>query len=134
QRASVGVECGLPELMGVHLAETLVALQREAFARGIGHGLEQADRPVDRALLVLASQRGRTRIGLLQRRRMLVELARVGRAEQRLIENRNLLDPAHRALEAEAFGFRELALPAALRLFRQRVEAARDVFRGFGGL
>ena len=58
---------------------------------------------------------------------MLVELARVGRAEQRLIDDGDLLDAAHGALEAEAFAFAELALPAAFGLLGQRIEAAGDV-------
>src|SRR5262249_57046673 len=106
----------------------------EAFLSGVGHRLEQAYRAVDRALLVLAAQRGLTRIDLLQRHRVFVELACVGRAEQRLIEDRNLFDPAHGALEAKTLAFRELALPAAFRLLRQGVEPARDVFRSFRGL
>ena len=38
-----GVERGLPELLGVHLAEAFVALQRQALAAGVGHRLEEVD-------------------------------------------------------------------------------------------
>ena len=56
QRARVGVERGLPELLRVHLAQALVALQRDALAAGGDHRLEQADRAVDRGVFVLAAQ------------------------------------------------------------------------------
>ena len=65
---------------------------------------------------------------------MLVELARVGRAKQRLIDDRDLLDAAHGALEAEAFAFGEQPLPAAFGFLRKGVEAAGDVLRGGRGL
>src|ERR1700674_4275523 len=51
ERAGVDVERRLPQLARVHLAESLVALQRHAFAAGGGGGLEQADRAVDRRVL-----------------------------------------------------------------------------------
>ena len=73
------------------------------------------------------------RIDRLQRRRLLVELARIGRAEQRLIDNRNFLDAAHGALELKAFAFREAPLPAALGLVRERVETPGDVLRSGRG-
>src|SRR5262245_52645422 len=84
---------------------------------------------MDRDVFILAVKRGQARIGLLQRQSMLVELARVSRAEQRVIEDRNLLDAAHGALEAEDF-LLKFAPPAALRLVRQRIEASRDAFGG----
>ena len=80
-------------------------------------------------LLVLAAQHAGARIGLLQGRGVLVELARVGGAEQRLVEHGDFLDAAHRALEEEAVAFGEGAVPAALGLLGQRVEPAGDVVR-----
>src|SRR5438094_7729254 len=118
QRARVGVERGLPELAGVHLAEALVALQRKALAAGRHHRVEQADRAVDRRLLVLAAQRAGPRVDFLQRGRELVELAGVGRAEQGLVDDRDLLDAAHGALEMEAV--LEVPLPAAFGLIGLR--------------
>src|SRR5215510_15746028 len=61
---------------------------------------------------------------------MLVELARLGRAKQRLVDDGDFLDAAHGALEVEAVALLEAALPAALGLLRQRIEAPRDVLRG----
>src|SRR5262249_50746285 len=81
----VGVERRLPQLLGVHLAEALVALQRDALAAGGGHRVEQIERPVDRRVLALATQVAGARVDLLQRGGELVELARVGGAERRLI-------------------------------------------------
>src|SRR3954451_5908401 len=66
QRALVDVERGLPELVRVHLAETFIALQGDALAAGVGHRLEQADRPVNGGLGILAAQDAGLRIGLLQ--------------------------------------------------------------------
>src|SRR5262245_60623583 len=70
---------------------------------------------------------------MLQSGGMLVELARVGRIEQRVIEDRNLGDAPHGTLETEAFAFPELALPAALGFLGERVEPPRDVFRRLRG-
>ena len=118
--------------LGIHFAEAFVALQRNALAAGRGHRLEQADRTVDRRVLVLTPQRRRRRrprINLLQRGREFVELAGIGRAEQRLVDHRDFLDAAQRALEFKADAFRELALPAALSLIRQSIKSSGDIFR-----
>src|SRR2546422_129379 len=79
-----------PGLVRVHLARALVALQRDALAAGGGHRLEQADRAMDGRLLVLAPQQALLGIDRLQRNRVFIELARIGGAEQRLIEDRDL--------------------------------------------
>jgi len=47
QRTVRRVERGLPELVGVHLAEALVALDGKALAAGGEDRLEQLDRPGD---------------------------------------------------------------------------------------
>ena len=54
---------------------------------------------------------------------MLVELARIRRAEQRLVEDGDLFHAAHGALEAEALALAKFSLPAALGLLGKRVEA-----------
>src|SRR5918912_3968678 len=81
QRPRIGIERRLPELIWVHLAEAFIALERYALAPGSGHGLEQSHRPMDSRLVLLARERRRAWIDLLQRGRMLVELARVGGCE-----------------------------------------------------
>ena len=48
QRARIDVERGLPQLLGVHLAQPFVALHGDALAPGAGERFEQADRPVNR--------------------------------------------------------------------------------------
>ena len=121
-------------MLGIHLAQPFVALHRDAFAAGRGERLEQADRAVDRRGLVLAAQhgrRGRPRIDQLQAGGEFVELARVGGAEQRLVDDRDFLDAAHGALEMKAV-LVERALPAALGLVLERVEPLGDVV-GRGG-
>src|SRR5262249_60089775 len=98
-----------------------------AWGAGIGHRLEQRDRPVNSGLLVLAAQRCGARVDPLKPRCMLVELTRVGRAEQRLIEHGDIGDAADGPLEVKTLAFPELTLPAAFGLLRKRIEAARDV-------
>ncbi len=57
ERADGRIERGLPELLGVHLAETLVALDREALAAERQDRLDQIEGAVDRPALVLALER-----------------------------------------------------------------------------
>ena len=45
--AGIGVQGGVPELVGVHFAEALIALDIEALAAGGEDGFEQADGAVD---------------------------------------------------------------------------------------
>jgi hypothetical protein len=124
----IGVERGLPELIRVHLAETFVTLKLDAFAAGCGNGLEQADRTMNGRLGILAAQHARLRIRLLQSWGIFVELASVGRAEQRVIDDGEVLDAAHRALEDETFAFAEAADPATLDLVGQGVETSLVIF------
>src|SRR5205814_3340965 len=87
QLARIGIERGLPKLFRVHFAETFIALQLYALASGAGHGLEQGDRPVNYRVGVLATQAAWLWIGFLQLGGVIVELARVGGAKQRVIDN-----------------------------------------------
>ena len=61
QRAHVAVERGLPQLLGVHLAQPLVALHGDALAAGVVDGIEQRARAVHGRLGVLALELGRER-------------------------------------------------------------------------
>src|SRR5918992_2035615 len=81
---------------------------------------------MDGGLVVLAAERARARIDVLQRYGEFVELAGVGRAEQRLVDDRDFLYAADRAFELESFALGELALPAALGLLVQRIEPLGD--------
>src|SRR6476646_7589896 len=78
QRADVAVERRLPELLRVHLAETLVALKGQALASHSGHGVEQAHGSRHLALVALAGEAGRGGEDVAQRGGVLVELAGVG--------------------------------------------------------
>ena len=49
QGADIGIERGFPKLLGIHLAQAFVALQREALARRRGDRGEQRERAVNRA-------------------------------------------------------------------------------------
>ncbi len=85
---------------------------------------------MDRGFGILAAQQARLRIGLLQLGGVIVELARVGGAEQRVVDDGDILDAAHGALEQETLAFGEASGPAALDLVGQRVEPSRDIVGG----
>src|SRR3954466_1018164 len=106
----------MPALIRVHFAEAFVALQLDALARGFGHRLEQADGPVNRGFAVLASQQAGTRKGLLQPGCVLVELARVRGAKQRVVDDGDVLDAADGAFERKTLTFGEAPDPAPLDL------------------
>src|SRR5262249_59990590 len=82
-------------------------------------------------LLVLSPQHGwrrRPGISLLQGGCEFVEVAGVGGAEQRLIDDRDFLYAAQRTLELK-FRLAELTFPAALRRFGERIESPGDIVR-----
>ncbi len=79
---------------------------------------------------VFPAQQARARISLLQLRGIFIELARVGGAEQRIVDDGDVLDAAHGALEEETFALGEASGPAALDLVGQRVEPSGDVACG----
>ena len=51
--ARLGIEGGLPELLRVHLAEALVALDGDALAAELHHRIHQPDGPRDEDLALL---------------------------------------------------------------------------------
>ena len=58
KRPRLGVERGFPQLVGVHFAQALVALQGQTlFALG-QDGFQQVDRAMDQLVAVLADQTG----------------------------------------------------------------------------
>ena len=59
QRAHIGIERRFPQLLGVHLAKTLVALHGQALAAGGEHRVEQRQRPGERLGHILAAQHRR---------------------------------------------------------------------------
>src|SRR5262249_8576642 len=118
----VGIERGLPQLARVHLAETFIALQRDVLAAHRGHRFEQADRTIDRALLALAAQHAGAWIILLERQREFVELAGVGRTEQRMVDGRDVLTAPDGTLDPEALALQERADPAALGFLGKGIE------------
>src|SRR6266404_593091 len=81
-------------------------------------------------IFALAAKRAGLGIGALQGSGVFVELACIGGIQQRVVDDRDLLDAAHGALEQEAFAIDELALPAAIGLALEGVEALGDVGRG----
>jgi len=121
ERAVGGVESRLPQLLGVHFAKALVALDRQALAAGGEDGVEELRRAGDGNALLVRFGLGRllVRIGAFDRLRLLllgdnsalldrpknerlavdgrflgseaVELAALGRSQERF------LDPCRRA-------------------------------------
>ena len=86
QRAGVRVERGFPQLLRVHLAQSLVALQGQPLAAGREDGVEQGHRAGDVLALVVATQDRRLVVDLLQTLGIAVDGACVGRADQRGVE------------------------------------------------
>ena len=78
----------------------------------------------------LRRKRGELAVDLLQPGGVLVELAGIGRIEERRVDDRDLVDAAHLALEAEAGRRREMPGPAALAFLGKPVEAPGDIGRG----
>src|SRR3974390_967973 len=123
ERTGVHVERGFPELLRVHLAEPFVPLQRDAFSARLRQRFEQAHWTKNTGLLVTPSQHGwwrGTRKSVLEAGGILIKLACFGGADQRLIDDGDVLYAAHGALKMEAF-FVEAAFPAALGLVLQRI-------------
>ena len=77
QRAGVVVERGLPELLGVHLAQALVALDGEALLAGVRHRRHQVERAADRRLDLLAPEGPNRLVGFGQRAEPLAQAPRV---------------------------------------------------------
>ena len=72
-------------------------------------------------------------IKLLQLRRVIVELARIGRTQERIVDDGDFLHTAHGALELESLSLDEMSLPATLYLFGEIIEPGRDIScRGIG--
>src|SRR3984957_14424114 len=97
KRAGFAVEGSLPQLVLVHLAQALIALESHALAAGGVDSLKQL-RGTGGGGRVAAARKGR-RLGegFAERPRMLVEAARVGRSEQARVKRRRLPDAAHLA-------------------------------------
>src|SRR6185437_15307524 len=90
--AGLAVERRLPELVLVHLAEALVALERHALAAGGVDRLEKLRGAGDnRRISATGECRGFGK-GFAQRPSVLVETACVGRGKQARVEDRGLPD------------------------------------------
>ncbi|MPL85446.1 hypothetical protein SDC9_31414 [bioreactor metagenome] len=129
QGARRGVERGFPQLFRVHLAQPLVALQRQPLLALGQDRLQQRERAVDQLLAVLADQlRGRA-IDLLQQRRVLRQPPRLARAQHGAVEGAVLLDAAHHAGKTQPVVLRRTAAPAALVFERDKIEPRRHRIR-----
>src|SRR6266478_5922246 len=66
EHARLGIARGLPQLVRIHLAQALVALDRDALAAGLEHGGEQFGRRGDRRVLVLDREHARPLVDRLE--------------------------------------------------------------------
>src|SRR5262249_32848508 len=93
ERARLGIHRGFPELRRVHLAETLVALDLEALARGEHEAIERALQAGNElGLLTLAEGVGRIADGR-QLARDLARLLELGARDELAVEDVAMLGP-----------------------------------------
>src|SRR5437016_2267778 len=133
KRAPIFVERRLPQLIGVHLAETLIALQRQSFPGPLKDRLEQLARRAHLARLVPAPERSGFQIRGLQAGRELVELARIRARDDRPVDRYGFAHAADIAPELHPAVRRGFAVPAALGFVGELVESSRDIKRRLGG-
>src|SRR5215469_12031973 len=116
ERARVLVERRLPELLGVHFPEALVALQRKALAAPFEDGVEQLARRAHLALFVLSGKDTGLEVRRLQAGRQPVELARIGTCDHRAVDRHRLAHAPDFAPEFHPAVGRRLAVPATFGL------------------
>src|SRR5947209_19580227 len=92
QGARLGVERRLPQLVGVHLAEALVAVDLDAAPADFHHRLDQRRGAGDRVFLVARDELARSVIDLAQAIDVAVEAARLAAAEEQSIDGAAFAD------------------------------------------
>ena len=107
QRAYLGIERRLPELVRVHLAEALVAVDLDAAAADFDDRIDQRRGTGDRVFLVARHELAGPLIELAQPLAVAVEPARLARPQQRPLDQPALVD-------ALAVAAEDQALPRAL--------------------
>jgi hypothetical protein len=107
-----------PELVGIHLAQAFVALQRQSVPAPTENGVQQLGGRANLALLVFVAEYAALQIGRLQFAGHAVELARIRARYQRAVDGDRLRHSAHFAAEFQPAIGRRLAAPAALCLVR----------------
>ena len=120
---ALGVQRGLPQLVGIHFAEALVALDAEALAAELEDRVDQPDRARDAEFALARRERRGPGVDRLQSRRHLVQPAGVARPHQRAVDRMALGHPAQRADKGEAALIDDFRVPAPLGLRGKPVEA-----------
>src|SRR3546814_4785244 len=82
QGAGLGIEGRFPELLGVHLAEALVALHGQALAADLADRFDKAERAVDTMAAVLGLEGRRLEVGLAEGFAARIEAERFLAAQQ----------------------------------------------------
>src|ERR1051326_5355550 len=115
ERARLGIERRFPELVGVHLAETLVAVDLDAAAAQLHDGFDEPGRADDAVFLVARHKLPRPLIDLAQNGSVAVEAARLARPQQRRVDQPPLLDALAVAPEDKALAGDDFAAPETVR-------------------
>ena len=129
KRARLRVQRGFPELVRVHFAQTLVALQRQAFFTLLQHGIEQIERAEDVLRAVLAVKLGGGLVSLTQACCQRAQTTGLTGAQDRAIERARLFDTAQDTGEADAFVLRRATRPAAFVFGGNLIETLCDLDR-----
>ena len=125
QSPRIRVQRGFPELVGVHFAKTLIALDREALPARSEDGLEQAGWPCNFDITALfVAQNGWFGINFAHGLRPLGQTFCILTGEHLLIKHGFFIDPAHSALQNQAAVFK-LAFPSVFAFFRDHVQPCR---------
>ncbi len=111
--AGFRVKRGFPKLFGVHLAQTLVALERKALFPFGKDRLQQIGWPMDRLFAVFPDKTGRAPVDFGMLPAYLRQTPRLSRPQYRAIQRAQFLDPAQNTGQADAVILSDAALPAA---------------------
>ena len=127
ERAGARIEGGFPELLRVHLAQALVALNRRALAAELHDRVYERHGAGDRAGAVLGHELSVLEIGGLQLAPKRVDAARLGAADDGAVYDMALGHAPQGAGELEPAVRQRSGLPAALGLGTELVEALGDI-------
>src|SRR5438067_6275257 len=115
QGARLGIQGRLPELLRVHLAEALVAVDLDAAPAQLHDRLDQPRRAGDPEFPVARDELAGALVDLAQSRVVAVEPARLARSQQCRVDQAPFADALAAAAEDEALAGDDIALPAPVR-------------------
>src|SRR6516225_4262288 len=122
QGSNLGVECGFPQLLRVHLAQTLVTLYVDAAPAQLHDRFDEAYGPGDRVGLVACGKGAGALVVLGELPAVRVEPPRLARTQQCRVDQVPLADPLSGATQDQPLAGDDLTLPQALVLGRQEIK------------